>query len=87
MKNLISIILILILSLTIIMCSGEKNQEIKQKTDSESTVKSELVDCPGCNMKMEKSKMITHVTNGDTLYFCSEYCKENYLAKQEKKSM
>ena len=35
---------------------------------------------------MEKEKMVAHVHDGDTSYFCSEKCKEAYMAKENEES-
>ena len=87
MKNLLSVIIVLSISMAFIMCAGEEKQEVAPEPKPEAAVKAELIDCPGCDMKMEKSKMVAHVADGDTTYFCGEGCKDHYLAKQEKKSM
>ena len=83
-KLFISIIVVL-LALALVACGGEKKAETK--TEAESEAQTAVVDssmtmatCPGCGMTMEKSKMIAHVADDDTLYFCSEGCRDNYLA-------
>ncbi len=86
MRNLIFIMALVFLTMTLIMCAGEQKQEAQPESKQTTVTKEELIDCPGCNMKMEKSKMIAHVADGDTLYFCAEGCKDHYLAKLEKEA-
>ena len=43
-----------------------------------------MAECAGgCGMTMEKEKMVAHEQDGETIYFCSEKCKENYMAKEK----
>jgi len=42
--------------------------------------------CPGCGMVMEKTQMISYKVDGETQYYCSEMCKENYLSKKTNKN-
>jgi YHS domain-containing protein len=83
----------MIVGLTIMMCSGEKKQEATVEETAEEPTATTVADTSlavcagGCAMEMEKSKMISHEHEGETHYFCSEMCKENYLASkaEEKK--
>jgi YHS domain-containing protein len=95
MKKLFFLMLLLILGATFIMCSGEQKSEANveeetQEAASEVVADTSMATCDGgCGMEVEKSKMIAYKMDGETLYFCSEMCKENYLAskKEEKKNL
>ncbi len=90
MLKIILSVIVIVLAVMMIACSGEKEAETKM--DMEPKAKTAMVDddskatCPSCNMVMDKSEMITHVAEGDTLYFCAEGCKKHYLAQQETKT-
>lgn len=74
---------ILLLALALIACGGEKKAETKMEAESQTeavVADSTMATCPGCGMTMEKEKMISQVVEGDTMYFCSEGCRDNYLA-------
>jgi len=78
---------IAVLCLVLISCSGEKKVETDVEIQTE--VKTEVQDtnkatCPACDMTMDKSEMLTHVADGDTLHFCAEGCMKHYLAQKEK---
>jgi YHS domain-containing protein len=91
MKNLLYVLLLVIIGTTLIMCGGEQKSEVKEEATEEAastTVADTLMaQCEGgCGMTVEKAKMVTHEVDGEKHYFCSEMCKENYLAsKQEEK--
>jgi YHS domain-containing protein len=82
----------LVLSATLLVflaCSGEKKsetttQEIQQIQSAGADTVS--ATCPGCNMVMAKSEMIQYTGDGKTLYFCSEQCRDNYLAAAGQKT-
>ena len=87
MAKLFYILLSFILALAFIACTGEKVEE-QTDTEAEATVEKALdenmAECAGgCEMAMEKEKMIAHEHDGDTTYFCSEKCQEAYLAKEK----
>ena len=94
MKKLI-LFLLLLLAVTLIMCSSEQKQEATvdkatEEATSTAVVDTSMVACAGgCGMEVEKAKMVSHEMDGEKHYFCSEMCKENYLAskKEEKKEM
>ena len=90
MKRVLFLLLLLIIGATLIMCSGEKKQEaVEEATEGAmETVVSDtaMATCPGCDMKMEKAKMVAYEKDGETQYFCSEECKTNYLAEQAKET-
>ena len=80
------VILMILLALLLLACSGEKKAETKVEAETETQTAVQSADqatCPGCNMTMDKDKMITHVAEGDTMYFCSDNCKNKYLAELE----
>jgi YHS domain-containing protein len=87
MNKVFFYILTLLLVLTMIACTGEKKQETTmeemQPGETTTEVDTAKVTCAGCGMIHEKSEMTAYVQDGDTLYFCSDQCKENYLSKQE----
>ena len=87
MKKLFFLMGMLILAGALIMCSGEQKQEAAQETqqDVETTAVSDttVAMCPGCGMEMARSEMVAYEEDGKTTYFCSEECKENYLASKE----
>ena len=86
MAKLFYFILSLVLVFAFVACTGEKVEE-KTEMETEATVEKvmdeNMAECPGCDMVMEKEKMIAHVHDGDTTYFCSEKCQEKYMAKEE----
>jgi len=87
MTKLLYFLLSLVLVVAFIACTGEKVEE-KVETEAEATMEKVLdenmAECAGdCGMAMEKEKMIAHVHDGDTIYFCSEKCQEAYMAKEK----
>ena len=94
MKRVLFLLLLLIIGATLIMCSGEKKQEAAEEATEEATADTmetvvsdtAMAACPGCDMKMEKAKMVAHEKDGETQYFCSEECKTNYLAEKAKEA-
>jgi len=89
-NKIIILLVTIVMAVLLIACTSEKKAETKVEaettTQTVSAENSSKATCPSCNMVMEKSEMITHVAEGDTVYFCAEGCKKHYLAKQEKKS-
>ena len=87
MAKLLYLLLSVVLVFAFIACTGEKVED-KTETDAEAMVEKALdenmAECAGgCDMTMEKEKMIAYEHDGDTLYFCSEKCQEKYLANEE----
>ena len=90
MKRVLFLLLLFVIGVTLIMCSGEKKEEAAQEATgeaTETTIETAVSDtamatCPGCGMTMEKSKMVAYEEDGETEYFCSEECKNNYLAEK-----
>ena len=78
-----------ILAILLIACSGEKKaesqMEMKPEAKTAVAVEEGKATCPSCSMVMDKSEMLTHVAEGDTIYFCAEGCKKHYLAQQDNK--
>lgn len=95
MKKLSFFLLLLLIAATLIMCSSEQKQEAKvdeatEEATSTTVADTSMIVCAGgCGMEMEKAKMVSHEIDGEKHYFCSDMCKENYLAskKEEKKDM
>ena len=86
MKHLLFLFGILLLSLALISCGGEKKAEEQTKMDETATTAvsdTSKVECPGCGMVMMQSEMIAHEINGETKHFCNEACRDNYLAKMK----
>jgi YHS domain-containing protein len=89
MGRILIIVSAAILLLFMFACSGEKKMDVKQINNQQTQITTEDTSkaiCPGCGMEMAKKEMIQYVTNGQTLYFCSEHCKENYLATLDDKT-
>ena len=89
MVKLFYVLLSFVLVFAFIACTGEKVEE-KAETEAEAAVEKamdeNMAQCPGCEMAaMEKEKMVAYEHDGDTTYFCSEKCKEAYLAKESEK--
>lgn len=98
MKRVFFLLLIVAIGATLIMCSGEQKPEATTDEATQEVITDEAtqeatetvvadtanVACAGCGMEMEKAQMVSHEIDGETHYFCSEECKENYLAKKEK---
>jgi YHS domain-containing protein len=89
MAKLFYILLSFVLVFAFIACTGEKTEEqAETETEAEATVEKALdenmAECAsGCGMTMEKEKMVAHEHDGETLYFCSDKCKDDYLAKEK----
>jgi YHS domain-containing protein len=89
MKNLISIIFAIMLALAVIACTAEKKEEAKTEQEPATTTvtaDTAKITCAGCGMVHTKAEMTAHEIDGETMHFCSEQCKEHYLATREKES-
>ncbi len=86
MFRFLTFVVVIFLVFVFAACSGEKKDEaVHTETHGEETATAGLADCSGsCDMKMEQAKMVAFVQESDTLYFCSDKCKNNYLAAEEK---
>lgn len=86
MAKLFYILLSFVIVFALVACSGEKVEE-KTEMEKEATVEKvmdeNMAKCSGCDMVMEKDKMIAHEHDGETQYFCSEKCQEKYMAKEK----
>jgi YHS domain-containing protein len=95
MKRVFFLLVIFLIGATLIMCSSEQKQEATVDETTEEATSTTVSDtsmalcAAGCGMEVEKAKMVSHEMDGEKHYFCSEMCKENYLAskKEEKKEM
>jgi len=85
MKYLFVFLLALLVTVAMVSCSSEKQEEATAETQEtmDTAAEAEMVQCTGCEMSMEKSKMVAYEMDGETKYFCSEECKANYLAAKE----
>ena len=87
MQRVLFVILIFMVGAALIMCLGEKKEEaeVEVGTDTQESVVADtaMAVCPGCGMKMQKSEMVAYETDGETEYFCSQECLDNYLASSE----
>ena len=89
MRYLILAIFVFLLAFVIVACQAEKKEEVKTEPEpAATTVNADTVKitCQGCGMVHTKSEMTAYEIDGDTMYFCSEQCKDNYLATREKES-
>jgi YHS domain-containing protein len=89
MGRILLTFLLAVLLVALFACSGEKKTETKtgEMPPAQTTVADTgKAICPGCGMEMARNEMIPYVVEGKTLYFCSEQCKENYLATLEEKT-
>jgi YHS domain-containing protein len=88
MQKVLFVLLMIVLGVALVMCSGEKKEETTQEATQEmqQTAVSDTgtATCPGCGMEMDKAQMVAHDVDGETEYFCSAECKTNYLAVKEK---
>ena len=88
MKNIIVYIFTLLIAISIIACTSDKQEETKTEELQPAATTTEgdttKIACDGgCGMVHAKSEMTAYVDNGETKYFCSEHCKEHYLAQKE----
>jgi YHS domain-containing protein len=87
MHRVLFIIFIFVLGFALVMCTGEKKEEaeVEESAETQEAVVADtaMAVCPGCGMEMQKSDMVAHETDGETEYFCSQECMENYLATSE----
>ena len=85
MNRIFILLLFLIIGTTLIMCSGEKKQEVATEESTETVVTdTSKAMCSGaCSMEMDKAQMVAHEVDGEKHYYCSEMCKENHLTKKK----
>ncbi len=87
MQKIIFFIWVIVLGVALVMCSAEKKEEVTQEATQEmqQTAVSDTgtAVCPGCGMEMAKAEMVAHEAEGETEYFCSEECKNHYLAEKK----
>ena len=83
----ISILLLVFFIFTFGAYGQEKANEPVEKASEkvETADDAKTAVCSGCNMEMDKAKMVSAEIDGKMHYFCSEKCKEAYLAKKDKK--
>lgn len=96
MKRVSFLLVLLVLAAAFIMVACEKKQETTGEATTEETTTEESAETtmesavsdtgmatdPVCGMTMEKSKMVAYEEDGETIYFCSEECKDKYLAEK-----
>jgi len=87
MNRLFILLLLLVMGVTLIMCSSEQKQEATtgEATETEAKVAdADKATCAGgCSMEMNKAQMVSHEVDGETNYYCSEKCKENHLSQNK----
>jgi YHS domain-containing protein len=82
----LSLIILAIFAFLLMVYTQEKAAEPQQKAETvveEAAADTLHITCSGCDMKMEKAKMISLEKDGKVYYFCSEECKNKYLSKKE----
>jgi len=84
MRAFFNIFVGVLVSAGLMMCAGEKKEEVKEKAIEGQIETGQMAVCPGCGMKMEKSKMVAYEANGETQYYCSRECKDYHLSQQKK---
>jgi YHS domain-containing protein len=85
-----TLVLLAILLPAFLACTGDKKTgtETRESRSNQNVVADTTkAICPGCGMEMEKSEMLTYVAGGKTYYFCSEHCRQNFLASVDKDSV
>lgn len=88
MVKYFTLLMTLFLIFAFFACGGEKKEEAVKTEAQVEEATAGMIDCDGeCGMKMAKADMVTYVQEGDTLHFCSEKCKEHYLAAEEEGEM
>jgi len=86
MTKLTIVIFCFILAFVFFACKSEQKSESEMQQQEEvTTVESDTgqATCPACGMTMAQAEMITFEVDGETLHFCSEGCKDHYLAQQQ----
>ncbi len=94
MRQLFALLVTVILAFALIACSGEKKAEETQQaepqmeaTEAQPDSMANMAVCPSCGMEKNKAEMLAYETEeGDTLYFCSEHCQKEYMAKMEEET-
>jgi len=89
MNRIFMFLFLSVLVLAFFTCSGEKKTDtgMQGMQQTQTTVADTgKAACPGCGMEMAKTEMVKYEADGKTMYFCSEHCKDNYLASIEKKT-
>jgi len=95
MRELFTLLLTVILAFALVACSGEQKTEETQQaepqmetTEVQPDSVANMAVCPSCGMEKNKAEMMTFETEeGDTLYFCSESCQKDYMAKMEEETI
>jgi len=86
MSKILIVTFCFILAFVILACKAEQKAESEmQQQEQVTTVEpdSGQATCPGCGMTMATAEMIAYDVDGETHHFCSEGCKDNYLAQHE----
>ena len=87
MYKALFVIIIVLLGAALIACSSEQKQEEATAETPETTTMvadTAAIACGGCDMQHTKAEMAAHEIDGETKYFCSDACKDHYMAKLEK---
>ena len=86
MSKLMVVFFCVILTLLFFACKAEQQAETEmQEQEQVTTVEPDTtqVTCPACGMTMAKADMVTYDVDGETYHFCSEGCRDQYLADLE----
>ena len=88
MQNIIKYILMLLVTFSFIACTSDSKEaaktEEKQPATTTEADTTKIACDGGCSMVHAKSEMTAYVDDGETKYFCSDHCKEHYLAQKKK---
>lgn len=62
--------------------SSGKKAEGSGKTGGEFPVRDVLMEDPVCNSLVPKQQAVVLEQDGETIYFCSEECRNQFMAQQ-----
>jgi YHS domain-containing protein len=84
MSKVFILLLCFVLAVVIFACKSEQKAESEmQEQEQVTTVEPDTgqATCPVCGMTMAKADMIAYEVEGETYYFCSDSCKDQYLTQ------
>ena len=88
MKHLLIVLVISLITITLLTCSSDKKEAEETQKSETTTVEVDTVKvtCPGCGMVHTKAEMTAYDIDGKTMHFCSDMCKDNYIAQKDKEN-